>query len=203
MSHGSPSPIALGAVTVPAAVTVQDVLADLLRRPGYHLIECWHWKASLFSALIRFSLFFGVNLSSGLEAAWGAALAEFIYRLIASGCYGSMTQAFRRAEPAWQANLTAMFLLPVFQHGIEFTIHWLRGTPKLLPSILVSMIFTVFSTLFNLYSMRRGSLIVGAGAQPLWKDILRFPSLLASFVASGPKLVWRSASGWRSAAAPR
>ncbi len=197
MSPESPSPLA------PGTVTVQNVLADLLRRPGYHLIECWHWKASLFSALIRFSLFFGVNLSSGLDAAWGAALAEFAYRLIASGCYGSMTQAFRRAEPAWLANLTAMFLLPIFQHGIEFLIHWLRGTPKLLPSILVSMIFTVFSTLFNLYSMRRGSLIVGVGAQPLWRDIARFPALLVGFVASGPKLVWRSTAGLRSAVAPR
>lgn len=172
---------------------VADVLRDLFARPGEYLIRRWHWKAALFSALIRFSLFFLVNLTAGWKAAWGAGLAEFCYRLVASGCYGSMTQAFRRAEPVWLANVTAMVLLPVFQHTIEFLIHWLRGTPNLGWSIGASAIFTVFSTLFNLYSMRRGSLVVGGGAQSIWRDLACFPGLLGGFLTSG----FREVAGWR------
>lgn len=173
---------------------VSDVLRDLFARPGEYLIRRWHWKAAIFSALIRSSLFFSANIAAGWEAAWGAGLAEFAYRLIASGCYGSMTQAFRRAEPAWLASVTAMFLLPVFQHALEFGIHWVRGTPRLGLSIAVSAAFTVFSTLFNLYSMRRGSLVVGGGGQSLWRDIACFPRLLGGFMGSGLRHVadlWR------------
>jgi hypothetical protein len=64
----------------------------------------WHWKAALFSALIRCAIFFAVNFTSGWKVASGAALAEFLYRLTASGYYGSITQALSRMQPAWRAN---------------------------------------------------------------------------------------------------
>jgi len=171
--------------------TVGGVLSDLFRRPYEYLIRRWHWKASLFSSIIRCSIFFGVNISAGLDAASGAAVAEFVYRLAAAGFYGSLTQAFRAAKPEWLASLTAMLLLPFVQHSIEYGIHWMRGTPNLRASIGASVLFTVYSTLFNLYSMRRGSLVVGEEEQSVWQDIRRFPVLLAGFLASGPKAVWR------------
>jgi hypothetical protein len=171
--------------------TVGGVLQDVIRRPYEHLIRGWHWKASLFSSVIRGAIFFATNYSAGLEAATGAAGAEFLYRLGASGFYGSLTQAFRRAQPVWLANLTAAILLPVLQHSIELGIHWLRGTPNLRVSIGASVLFTVYSTLFNLYSMRRGALVVGPGAEPVWRDVLRFPALFIGFLASGPKELLR------------
>jgi hypothetical protein len=149
----------------------------------------WHWKAALFSAFIRCSIFFAVNATSGWRIASGAALAEFLYRLIASGFYGSITQALSRMQPAWKANMIAIFVLPLFQHLIEFAIHYLRGTPRLAASIGVSFGFTIVSTLFNLYSMRRGSLIVGAEARSIWHDINAFPRLFWGFVSSGPRLI--------------
>lgn len=156
--------------------------------------KTWHWKAALFSALIRCSIFFFVNMTSGWKAASGAALAEFIYRFAASGYYGSMTQALSRMSPAWKANLLAIIALPILQHSIEFGIHWMRGTPKLVTSISVSYGFTIISTLFNLYSMRRGSLIVGTGARSIWQDIAAFPLLAWGFVMSGPRLILRTSS---------
>jgi hypothetical protein len=152
----------------------------------------WHWKAALFSALIRCSIFFIVNATSGWKAASGAALAEFLYRLVASGYYGAITQALSRMTPAWKANLLAVVALPVFQHAIEYWIHWLRGTPKLEASIAVSYCFTIISTLFNLYSMRRGALIVGSEARSVWADVAAFPKLVFGFVLSGPRLVLRT-----------
>lgn len=166
------------------APRVSDFLRDLVTRPREYLLRRWHWKAALCSACIRFAIFFAANASAGWKAAWGAALAEFLYRLAASGCYGSITQAFRQAQPFWLANLTAAVLVPLFQHLFEFLIHWLRGTPNLKASILISAAFTIFSTLFNLYSMRRGSLVVGAGAKTFWEDILAFPRLLVGFLSS-------------------
>jgi hypothetical protein len=109
---------------------VLDVLADLLRHPWEHLIRRWNWKSALTSAIIRAGIFFSTNLTAGMRAAVGAMLAEFSYRVITSGFYGSATQAFRRAEPAWAAAAAVMILLPLASHSIEFLIHWLRGQPR-------------------------------------------------------------------------
>jgi hypothetical protein len=155
-------------------------------------MSLWNWKSALFSAMIRCTIFFAVNLTSGWKAASGAALAEFAYRLLASGYYGAITQRLSEMRPLWKANALAVLALPLFQHAIEYGIHWLRGTPKLEASIAVSYCFTIVSTLFNLYSMRRGALTVGTGAQSVWRDVIAFPRLLIGFLLSGPRLVLRS-----------
>jgi hypothetical protein len=140
---------------------VAGVLAGLTQRPFDYLIRRGHWKAALFSSVFRSAIFFAANFSAGWEAAYGAAWAEFLYRAVAAGFYGSLTQAFRQARPVWLATLTAVLLLPAMQHLIELALHWLRGTPNLRASILASVAFTICSTLFNLHSMRRGVLVVG------------------------------------------
>lgn len=170
-------------------LSVGQVCQDILRRPRYYLLTRWHWKGALFSSSLRCVIFLCVSLPSGWKAAQGAALAEFAYRLIASGFYASLTQSFRRAEPAWAAYLTAMLLLPVLQHAIEFLIHWWRGTPRLWESLAASAAFTLLSTSYNLYSMRRGNLVVGPDAKPLWQDILEFPATLFDFLAAGPRFL--------------
>lgn len=178
----------------PVPLSVKDVLSDLLCRPWFYLFDSWNWKAALFSASIRCAIFFAVNLTSGWQAAWGAALAEFVYRLCAAGYYGAVTQAFSRARPVVLANITALLVLPLFQHTIEFGIHWARGTPKLATAVGVSMCFTFLSTMFNLYSMRRGALIVGEGAKSIWEDIMSFPVLVWDFAMSAPRAIWRQAT---------
>ncbi len=176
------------------SVSVSEVLSYLVRRPWYYLFDCWNWKAALFSASIRCVIFFTVNLTSGWEAASGAALVEFAYRLCAAGYYGAVAQAFSRARPVLVANLTALLVLPLFQHAIEFGIHWMRGTPRLATAVGVSMCFTFVSTLFNLYSMRRGALIVGVGSKSVWEDIMSFPVLAWDFAMSAPRAIWRQAT---------
>jgi len=81
-------------------------------------------------------------------------------------------------------------------------VHWMRGTQKLLPSILASVILTAFSTLFNFYVMRRGALIVGAGRHSLRKDLLHLPRLVVDFVTWVPRYCFRRASRKSDAGRP-
>jgi hypothetical protein len=122
------------------------------------LLRQWNWKSALFSSLIRAAIFFVANLTAGWNAASGAMFAEFLYRAVFAGFYGSLTQAFRKAHPAWAANLTVIILLPLISHSIEFFVHLLRGTPNLKASIIISMCFTAVSTLFNIFSYAPGSI---------------------------------------------
>jgi hypothetical protein len=173
-------------------LTVTSVFRDLVTHPVENLIVRWNWKAALTSVIMRGSIFFTANLSAGLDAALAVLLTEFVFRTFTSGFYGAVLQAFRRVEPAWKAALTTMILLPAANHTAEFLIHWMRGTPKLAASIAASVIFTVLSTLFNLYIMRKGALLVGEHSNSLWHDMKQMPRLLAGFIAVGPLAVYRA-----------
>jgi hypothetical protein len=172
----------MGSGPVRSGVTVRQVFLLLLRDPLKYLLRRWNWKSALLSSLMRASLFFATNLAAGLPAAIAAMKTELVFRAITSGFYGALTESFREAEPPWTAALTVMLLLPLANHSVELFVHWLRGTQKLLPSILASVVLTAFSTLFNFYVMRRGALIVGSGRHSLRKDLLRLPRLALDFV---------------------
>jgi hypothetical protein len=165
-----------------ASNDVISILRDLARDPWRELILRWNWKSALMSGLIRAAIFFSTNLSAGTRAAVGAMLAEFVWRFALSGFYGAFTQRLRFATPAWAANLVAGLALPVFNHSIEFAIHYARGTPKLKASIIASVCFTAISMLFNTYAMRQGAMVTGPGGQSLARDMMRMPRIIAGFV---------------------
>ena len=164
--------------------TVGHVLVCLVRHPIDRIARRWNWKSAVLSSASRASLFFTANLSAGLDAAFAAMLTEFVFRGLTAGFYGGLTQSFRHATPHWLASVTVMVLLPVCTHTTEFLVHWLRGTEKLAASLTVSVIFTIISTLFNLFAMRRGVLIVGEGRGSLLADLRQIPRLIVLFVAS-------------------
>jgi hypothetical protein len=175
-------------------LTASQVLLRLVRHPAKYLLYRWNWKSALLSSVLRAALFFAVNLSAGLHAALAAMETELVFRGVTSGFYGALTEAFREAEPPWEAALTVMLLLPVANHSVELLVHWLRGTRKLLPSILASMILTAFSSLFNYYIMRRGTMIVGTGRTSLRTDLARLPRLTLDFITWIPRFAVRRAS---------
>jgi hypothetical protein len=156
------------------------------------LIRQWNWKSAVFSSLIRALIFLCTNLAAGWRAAAGAMVAEFLFRALTSGFYGSLTQAFRRVEPGWMASITVLILLPLASHSLEFAVHLVRGTPRLAQSLIASVAFTEISTLFNLYAMRRGALVVGGEASSMADDMRRIPGLIAGFVACGPLALLRA-----------
>lgn len=134
------------------------------------------------SGLIRAAIFFGANLSAGTREAVGAMLTEFVWRFALSGFYGAFMQRMRFGTPPWLANLVLGLGLAVLNHSLEFAIHYARGTPKLKASIIASVCFTAISMLFNLYAMRQGAMVTGAGGASLGQDLLRMPRILAGFI---------------------
>jgi hypothetical protein len=167
-------------------VSVAGVLRELACDPVGLLVRRWNWKSALLSSLFRAAIFFAANLAAGWRAAVAAMSVEFLYRGISAGLFGALTQAFRQAQPVWLAASTAMVLLPLASHSLEFTIHLMRGTPKLITSIVSSVIFTALSTLFNLYAMRRNVWIVGSEARSLAADFRALPRILGGFLAVAP-----------------
>jgi len=172
---------------IAGGLRVGQVIALLCRHPWRFVFSRWNYKSAVMSSSFRALLFLFKNLAAGPEAAVAAMSVEFVFRFATAGLYGALTQAFRHAEPARAATLAAMVLLPLMGHSLELAVHWLRGTPRLAASITASVVFTVLSTAFNLFAMRRGALIVGAGSRSLWHDLSRMPALLAAFLFS-----WRS-----------
>lgn len=172
--------------------TLRELIGALVRSPWEMLGRRWNYKAALLSSLVRASLFFTVNLSAGVDAAAAAAGAELALRFATSGFYGALTQSFRRVEPAWVATVAAMIALPSVAHTLEFLVHWSRGTPALAHSIVTSLAFTTVSTAFNLFAMRHGALVVGAGRQSLLADLALMPRLLASFILGAARSLARA-----------
>jgi hypothetical protein len=172
-------------------MTVFDVFRQLLTDPRQLLIRKWNWKSAAFSSILRAAIFLFANLTAGWRAATGAMLAEFLYRAVTAGFYGALTQAFRDVKPEWAAAVAVMILLPLVSHSLELMVHMLRGTPKIVTSLVASVCFTWISTLFNLYAMRRGVLVVESGAGSLRSDLRKVPELIWSFVIAGPVALYR------------
>lgn len=164
--------------------TVAGVLVWVVRHPWAAIGRRWNYKAAILSALVRGALFFAVNARAGADAAAAALLTEAVFRLGASGFYGALTQAFRCAQPKWAATAAVLVLLPVVSHSLELVVHWWRGTPELIASIVASVALTTVSTAFNLFAMRRGILVVGATARTLLDDLRAMPRLIVLFVTS-------------------
>jgi hypothetical protein len=172
---------------MPPGLSPARVLWLLVRHPWQYVVRRWNYKSAVMSSVFRAQIFFIANLSAGPDAALSAMGAEFVFRFATAGLYGALTQAFRAVEPARAGTLAVMVLLPVVGHSLELGVHWMRGTPKLEASIAASVAFTVLSTAFNLFAMRRGALVVGDGSRSLWHDLAQMPALLTAFILS-----WRS-----------
>jgi hypothetical protein len=175
-------------------VSVAQALGRLVRHPGQYLVHRWNWKSAVLSSGMRAALFFFVNLPAGLAAARAALLTELLFRGVTSGFYGAITEAFRDAEPPEAALLTVMIILPLANHSVEFLVHWLRGTHNLVHSIFASVLLTALSSLFSIYAMRRGALIVGVGCQSLASDMQRMPMIVFDFVLFLPRHLLRAVS---------
>lgn len=183
-----------------AEITVGDVFRSLLTHPA-QVITRWNWKAALLGAMLRASFYVTVYKASkeNWRAALAAAAVEFTFRFLTSGISGALVQSFRRATPAWLATLIVTVSLPVFSHSIEYATHFAQEYyfSSLVPAstnnsrqiaFAVSVLFSVMSAMFNLFLMRHGVLLVGAGQETksLWSDIKRFPALIVEFVTFLP-----------------
>lgn len=188
-------------VPAPTTQTVWTVWASILQNPA-QLVRRWNYKSAIFSGLFRAPIFFvtylqfaGKNRSfrDTLLLALGAAAAQFAYRFISAGIIGSLIQSFRRVEPAWQALVTIMLLIPAISHTLELIVQhsyaYATGTTQHTDEAIVrSICLSIISSLFNLFAMRRGILLVGTDEdrKSLWGDIKHIPVVIVEFVAFIP-----------------
>lgn len=172
--------------------TVSGVFKHIFSHPIEMFVLRWNWKAALFSGVMRGSIYLFTHIKHGWRAALGAMSVEFVFRVIVSGAFGSLVQAFHKATPNWLATLVVMFMLPAITHTIEFTIHSLNGDESKVSAIIVSVSFSIVSMIFNLFAMRRGTMLVkDENQQSLWQDIKQFPAIIGEFIAYPFIWLWR------------
>jgi len=175
----------------PNSPTVGEALLNLLRHPVENMVRRWNWKSAVLSAVMRGQLFFFANISAGFAAAASALGIETAFYITVAGFYGSVTESFRRARPAWLAAVVMMIVMPAINHTLEFLLHWAGGTKKLTTSIIASICFSMLSAVFNLFAMRRGAFIVGEERQSLLDDFRQLPRILFDFLTAVPRLLWK------------
>jgi hypothetical protein len=161
---------------------VQEVAAELIRHPVRNLVFRWNWKSALLSPVVRGGLIFAANASTGLSGGVGASCIEVAYRALTAGFCGAITESFRLVEPYWAGQLTVVVAIPGASDALDFLIHHSLRTPNLGWSAVVSLSWTVFSTAFNYFAMRRGAFIIGSGQRSLFHDLISLPVLLIAFL---------------------
>ncbi len=181
-------------------IEVSDVFRNLIRHP-FQILARWNWKLSIMGALLRASFYFTVYKAS--QESWAvtltAVLVELGFRLITTGIAGAVVQSFRRATPVWLANVIVTISLPAFSHTVEYITHYAQerylydvfaasensGRQR---AFAISVLFSAISALFNLFAMRHGVLLVGAGDKTLsfGSDLKRIPKLVGVFACSLP-----------------
>lgn len=185
-------------------ITVGGVLSNLAQHPG-QIITRWNWKSALFGAVLRASFYFTVYQAS--RQPWLVTLAavtvELFFRFLTTGMSGAVVQSFRRAQPFWLANLIVSIMLPAFSHAVEFFTHYAQerylwdvfaasdNSVARQRAFAISVLFSVISALFNLFAMKHGVLLVGAGeeTQSLWDDVKQLPRMVGEFTAFLPVMI--------------
>ena len=163
-----------------------DVLRRLARRPQT-ILRLWNWKSALLSIILRGPIFLIASVRRGWEAAFAALLVESVFCAVTAGFYGTFVQLVRDARPEWVTGLLITLLMPALFQAMEYTVHWLRGTPHLHGAEIASVITSVLSSLFNWYAMRRGALLVGGEGGNFDRDLLRLPRLVLGFIILVPR----------------
>jgi hypothetical protein len=188
-------------------IPLGEVLRSLFSHP-LQIITRWNWKAALIGACLRASFYFTVYQAAreDMRAALTAAGVELAFRFFTSGASGSLVQSFRHATPAWMATLVVTVTLPIISHSVEYITHYVQEVyfQGVLPgsvnngrqwAFAFSVLFSALSAMFNLFAMRHGVLLVGAGKETksLWSDFRKLPALVFEFLTYLPLLIIRFA----------
>lgn len=141
----------------------------------------WHWKGAVLSALCRAAIFLTATAPAGAAAGGRAAIVEFTFRMFASGALASATQRCARLPLGRRGFVAAVFAIAATGHLAEFAVHRSAGTPRLGVAVTASIAFTLVTTSFNLFAMRRGVLVTGPGSLSLLDDLRLLPRTIAAF----------------------
>jgi hypothetical protein len=184
-------------------ISVGDVFRSLAQHPAQIILR-WNWKSALIGALLRATFYFTVYKASKENwiVTFTAVLVELSFRFFTSGISGALVQSFRRASPTWLATTIVTISLPIFSHSVEYFTHYAQE--KFFSNVFaasennarqkafaVSVLISVLSAMFNLFIMKHGVLLVGAGRETksLGSDLKRIPLLIVEFVAFLPSKI--------------
>lgn len=103
-------------------------------------------------------------------------------------------QELKDAEPQWLTGVFLVGVIPVVFQVLEYLLHWFRGTPHLRAAVIVSLVVSALSALFNWYAMRRGTLLVGREGKSFGGDLQRLPRLVIGFLAVLPHKIVKKAN---------
>lgn len=179
--------------TFTTSTRLSEITAYLLKHPLRGMILRWNWKAASLSALLRASIYLAAYFRHGMAEAIGVTLVLSIFRFLFGGVNGAIIQSYRRVQPAWHAVLTVPLLLAAMSHVMEFIVltgyDAVFGTIGKKNAILISVVVSIISAVFNLFAMRRGALIVrDESMQSFWRDLIRMPWLIFEFISF--PLIW-------------
>lgn len=184
-------------------VSVADVFLSLFRHPA-QIITRWNWKSAFLGSMLRGSFYFSVYQAAREKGIviLTAVLVEVVFRFITSGISGALIQSFRKAKPAWIATMIITVSLPAFSHTIEYITHYAQEEyfSEILPAaensarqqaFAVSVLVSVLSAMFNIFMMRNGVMLVGAGdeSKSFVSDLRNIPYLVSEFTLFLPKQI--------------
>jgi hypothetical protein len=181
------------------ATSVGEALRELARHPGHYFVVKWNWKSALLSATIRGTILLIATIKRGWFDISTAVAIEAAFSASVSGVYGSFTQAMRFARPEWLSKLIFALVLPSGLLALDSAIHYYTGMRRMMLSVIMLGTFSALSSLFNLYIMRHGALLVGREGDSLGQDMARMPRLIGGFLATGPLWFWKQLSELRRA----
>jgi hypothetical protein len=162
-----------------------QVLSGLVRRPQ-RILFLWNWKSAWLSVILRGPIFVIATARRGFAQMLSAVLTECLFCMISAGFYGAVVQNLRDAQPQWLTILFLTAVMPAISQVLEYSLHWIRGTPHLRLAEIVSLVVSAISSLFNWYAMRRGALLVGGEGGTFGSDLRRLPGLLLAFTIALP-----------------
>jgi hypothetical protein len=184
-------------------ISVGEVIRNLASHP-LQILTRWNWKSATLGAIFRASFYFTVYKASreNWVVTLTAVLVEFAFRFFTSGISGALVQSFRRATPTWLAISIVTISLPIFGHSVEFITHYAQETffndvfaasenKARQKAFAVSVLISVLSAMFNIFIVRKGVLLVGAGSETksLWSDVKSLPLLIIEFIGFLPMLI--------------
>lgn len=181
-----------GAAGTAKPVSVGQALGALLRNPRQFVVR-WNGKAAVLSALFRGAMFLLASIKSHHKGLTHGVEAEALFGAVSAGIFGTLTQELRFAEPEWLAVLLLAGIFPVmFQVG-DICFHAALGTQVFRAGMISSALLTAYSAAFNLYIMRRGTLLVGDEGRSFAEDLCALPRLVVLFLVSAAVSTWRLA----------
>jgi hypothetical protein len=171
----------------PPPDNLYSALRDIALQPLRTLVPPWSWKAAALSALLRGITFYLSNLRSGHEKAVLAMIVEAVYAVFAAGLIGAISQRLRATRPVGATAAVVCLGIPALTVVAQLGVHRVARTPHVGAGAGASFCFASVSSAFSWYAMRHGALLGGEDGTSLVHDLLRLPSITASFALVVPR----------------